>query len=273
MARDDVSTLALGALIALTLSPAFWPTGARASPEDRDEICAAYKGTSLWGQCTRAITHDCQDSALADPQCERWAQAWRDQTGDTEPPWLLKCGGGSSRCVFVTSSGHNGDLGGLAGADAICQGLADSSGSLAAHGTYKAWLSAAGTGNSAAERLAHATVPYKRVDGSTVADDWADLTDGSLDHPINITEGGDTFVCSGVGPFSNGCVWTSTEPDGSARITDLNPLYDSCGTWTNSTDDAVGWLGWPAEVSVLWTHWAQGPFACDQQLRLYCVQQ
>jgi len=48
----------------------------------------------------------------------------------------LRGAGGDVRrdvqCVFVTSTTHNGNLGGLAGADAICQARAEAAGSLAA---------------------------------------------------------------------------------------------------------------------------------------------
>src|SRR6185312_9164199 len=56
--------------------------------------------------------------------------------------------------VFLTSGRFTGDLGGLAGADALCQGAA-SNGQLA--GTFKAWLS--DDLASAASRFTHATVP------------------------------------------------------------------------------------------------------------------
>ena len=64
------------------------------------------------------------------------------------------------------------------GGDAICNARAAEAG---LPGAYEAWLSIGGTGNSAAERLNQAAVPYKLVDGSTVANDFADLTtcDGS----------------------------------------------------------------------------------------------
>ena len=39
------------------------------------------------------------------------------------------CGGGASKCVFLSSTNQNGNLGGLTGADRICQNLADADGS------------------------------------------------------------------------------------------------------------------------------------------------
>lgn len=89
------------------------------------------------------------------------------------------------KTVFITSQVFNGNLGGLAGADAKCQQLATAAG---LGGTYKAWLSDSTT--DARDRLTHATVPYRLVDGTTVANDFTDLTDGSLDAPINRAENG-----------------------------------------------------------------------------------
>ena len=40
------------------------------------------------------------------------------------------------KTIFVTSTVHTGVLGGLAGADAICQGLADAAGSIVPEGEY-----------------------------------------------------------------------------------------------------------------------------------------
>ena len=100
------------------------------------------------------------------------------------------CGGETSRCMFVTSSRHRGNLGGLAGADAICNVRATEAG-LPGAGSYMAWLSAGGV--SPSSRFTRAAVPYKEVDGTTIADDWNDLTNGDpscLDATITLTEGG-----------------------------------------------------------------------------------
>jgi hypothetical protein len=67
-----------------------WITSATAQNEfndQRDQICAGYRGTSLWGECTRAVAHDCQDETLSRPQCDQWEQQWEATTG-TMPPWL-----------------------------------------------------------------------------------------------------------------------------------------------------------------------------------------
>ena len=175
----------------------------------------------------------------------------------------LLCGDETSKCVFVTNTLHDGDLGSLAGGDEICQDLAE--GSLAAPGTYKAWLSIGQTGNSAAERLTQGAVPYKLVDGTTVANDFADLTtcDGSggacLLHPIDLTE-------TGAGPV-DAEVWTATGATGMREGGD-------CGGWTVvAEEDVLGSFGLSSAVDANWTLVSNGEAPCSEDRRLYCFQQ
>jgi hypothetical protein len=115
----------------------------------------------------------------------------------------------------VSSSTQNGNLTGLFGADDLCQGLANAAG---LPGVYMAWLSDA-TG-SPTSRFTRATVPYVRVDGLSVADNWTDLTDNRLKRPINMTEKGQV---SGA-PTR---VWTSTNSLGDVLP---HPRQD-CENW------------------------------------------
>jgi hypothetical protein len=104
--------------------------------------------------------------------------------------------------VFVTSTTSSGDLGGLAGADATCQQLADGEG---LGGTWIAWLSIAGV--DAISRLV-GNGPFVRADNSaTIAEDRAQLTSGTLFNEIERTESGDIVP---------GTAWTGTDPDGTA---------------------------------------------------------
>ena len=171
------------------------------------------------------------------------------------------CGDGS-KCVFVSSTLHAGNLGGLTGGDAICNARAAAAG---LPGAYEAWLSIGGTGNSAAERLTQAAVPYKLVDGSTVANDFADLTtcDGSggtcLQHPIDLTE-------TGAGPV-DAEVWTAT------GVTGMREGGD-CGGWDMSDEeDVLGSFGLSSAVDASWTLVSDGEAPCSEDRRLYCFQQ
>jgi hypothetical protein len=159
--------------------------------------------------------------------------------------------------AFVTSSLHDGDLNGLAGADQRCQLHAD----LAATplpGSYKAWLGDAT--ESPATRFRRSAHGYQRVDGVTIADDWADLTDGTLDNPINKTE------LNAVPQGGQGRVWTNTEANGGQSFS-----FAECGNW-ESNGSQTGRFGLHASTDPTWTAlgFAQG---CGFSAALYCFQQ
>ena len=90
--------------------------------------------------------------------------------------------------VFVSSTTHSGNLGGLSGADTTCQNLANAAG---LPGTYRAWLS--DNTQSPSTRFATSTGAYALVNGVTIAASWTDLTDGTLASPITVTELGGAF--------------------------------------------------------------------------------
>jgi hypothetical protein len=77
------------------------------------------------------------------------------------------------KTIFVTSMTYTGDLGGLAGADIICQGLADAPGSIVPEGEYVALLSTDNVPASA--RITPSSGPYIRPDGVPVAASFAAL--------------------------------------------------------------------------------------------------
>jgi hypothetical protein len=170
----------------------------------------------------------------------------------------LDASGACWKLVFITSTTYaTGNLNGLAGADAICQALA---GAAALPGTFKAWLSTATI--SAASRLTHSTRPYKLVDGTPVANNWTDLTDGSLSVSIHETESGASV--------SSRFIWTNTAIDGSGLT------YDCLG-WTSSSSSALGDVGGSGDTTAFWTN--RAPYYCDGSLfgttprALYCFQQ
>jgi hypothetical protein len=171
----------------------------------------------------------------------------------------LLCGDSDSRCVFVTSSVHEGDFGGLAQGDAICNARASEAG---LPGTYKAWLSTPGAGNSAAERFTQSVVPYKLVDGALVANDFADLTSCvlvpplfCLQHGINVTEDADMV--------GQALVWTGTQEHGGASAF-------TCGAWDDVA--SAGLSGLSDTPRDLWTI-GGGAIQCLATAHLYCFQQ
>ena len=161
------------------------------------------------------------------------------------------------RKVFATSTSFNGDLGGIAGANALCQSLADAAG---LGGQFLAWLS--DTSSSPASRFDRLG-SFQLVDGTTVADDWADLTDGTIDHAISLDEYGNSVT---------GFAWTDTRTEGT-----LAQAAASCQNWTSSsppvTPPIPPPLGYRGDVTSTseWTL-SGGLQGCDTTNRLYCFE-
>jgi len=57
-------------------------------------------------------------------------------------------------------------------------------------GTYKAWVSTNQANGTPATRFTQSATPYVLVNGTKIANNWADLIDGTLLAPINRTETG-----------------------------------------------------------------------------------
>ena len=170
---------------------------------------------------------------------------------------------GRDRVVFVTGAVYSGDqLGGLAGADAICRSAAQKAG-LANPLTFKAWLSDRDT--DAVARLFHGKGRYLRVDDQLVAADFDDLLDGQLANPIMITQTEQVY--------KNG-VWTGTRPDGTHAIG-----ADHCKDWTIADlfdPQNGGYYGYAQSYDQRWTFEPNvniNPGPCTGDLALYCVEQ
>jgi hypothetical protein len=165
---------------------------------------------------------------------------------------------GGSCLVFVTSTLHNGNLGGLAGADRICQARADAAG---LPGTFKAWLS--DSTQAARARLTHAAVPYVLVEGTQVAAHWADLVDGTRAAPIQRNEKGDPETCCGV--------WTGTSAAGTA-------ISPQCLDWTYESHctlrECHGTIGDMNDTTSFWSrkHF-DAVVTCFIHQHLYCFEQ
>ena len=163
------------------------------------------------------------------------------------------------RTVFITNAVRQGDFGSLAAADSLCQSEANAAG---IPGTYRAWLSESlesGTPSSPATTFDTTVGPYVRVDGAVVADDWADLTDGTLNVPINVSSSGATVA--------SGYVWTGTLIDGTAASTASG---STCDEWTNAGADAH--VGAAPATDSAWTNLSFDS-GCGSLWRLYCFQQ
>jgi len=138
---------------------------------------------------------------------------------------------GNGTRVFITDSTWNGNLGGVAGADAKCQDEADAIAKYSG-GTYKAWL---GAGSSyPSTTFVHSTTPYKNYEAGhgwrTVASDWTGLTTQDLLHPVYYTP---------TDQLTDGSALSDVNQQGSAAGTPVwyNPashVGGNCGGWTSS---------------------------------------
>lgn len=162
------------------------------------------------------------------------------------------CGLDTSGCddgvrrVFVTSGSTTGVFGGVAGGDTICQAHADAAG---LGGTWTAWLSDDDT--DAASRITDAR--YERIDGVLVADGLADLTDGTLEAAIEVTEIG--------GPVPSRYVWTGTRWQGTRASR-------TCEEWS-----PLGFAGHAGRTDRLDRHWTESSGdPCDERYALFCFE-
>lgn len=154
--------------------------------------------------------------------------------------------------VFVSSHTNNGNMGGLSGADQICQDNATTAG---LGGTWKAWLSDSTT--SASDRLYHSPSPYVLINCTRIADNWDDLTDGDIQNPINLYENGGTFADTGA--------FTYTNASGSALVSGSH-----CSDWTSSAASGAE-IGDPTTTTSGWSHFASG--FCNTNQNIYCFEQ
>lgn len=154
--------------------------------------------------------------------------------------------------VFVSSDSYAATFGGLSGADAKCQALADTA---KLGGSYKAWLSDSKV--SASSRFTHPVVDYVLTDGTLVAKGWVGLTSGSLLHKINTTESGTASVLL--------CTWTHTTTTGASQPT------APCGDWAFATSAYGSGLGNIGYSDAMWTQWAT--LSCSYKCSFYCMEQ
>jgi hypothetical protein len=177
----------------------------------------------------------------------------------------------NGKLVFVSSQRHAGDFGGVIGADSFCQNLASIAG---LSGTFKAWLSESTYVSSPVGRFIQSSIPYTLVDGTTIANDWSDLTDGSIQNPINIDEYGNASIAS--------MVYSFTQIDGSPGLfgSSTSSCYGddcNCNNWTNpngqgspTPGSAVGQTGITTDD---WTDYSFGNFCGPSGYPVYCFEQ
>ncbi len=164
----------------------------------------------------------------------------------------------NGKTIFVTSATFDSNLGGLTGADDKCQAESDGPASIVPSGTYLAWLSDGV--DSPDTRFTKSSHPYVLPDGTKIAEDFTDLTDGSILHTINMDPTGKSF---GSERF-----WTGTNPDGTTAQS-----FVTCDGWTaDPLTSFKGMAGNRTHTTILWsTRYPR--IGCARMLRLACFQQ
>jgi hypothetical protein len=152
---------------------------------------------------------------------------------------------GTFNIAFVTSTTHNGNLGGLAGADTICTGRATAAG---LPGTYVAWLSTSTV--DAVSRLAGAR-GFVRPDGQPFADQPSEIGANQIFNNLHLDESGNDV--------GTDVVWTGTTSDGTASA-------NTCSDWGLASGN--GRSGSSEGGPAAWTDTANTN--CSQPHRLYC---
>ena len=185
----------------------------------------------------------------------------KDSTWSHDP--LLRASVRYSRHAFLTSRSGTGDLsswqdaGGnsqVAAGDAICQAHAARA-RLMFPQSYKAWLS---TRHTDARDRFEFDGPWYRTDGVRIAKSMMDLTDGTLEAPIQLSAGGGLEV-----DFA--WVWTGSTVLGTWNL-------DDCDNWSSSAIGVASSPGVSAFASLRWSQDPIGGLGCGMNsLRLYCL--
>lgn len=164
------------------------------------------------------------------------------EAGTGEPGGPLK--------AFVSSTLTTGNIGGLTGADDLCNKAAAAAG---LPGKYTAWLST--TTVDAIDRIT-ANGPWHLVNGTEVAKDKADLVKGTLAKRFDKDEKGNTP------PPEEDRVWTGTGPNGRFSSSD-------CNGWGGT--GGKGLVGEAEQTNGGWTSLVEE--SCTEVNRVYCLQQ
>ncbi len=158
--------------------------------------------------------------------------------------------------IFVTSTTYAaGALGGLAGADAICQMRATDAGLT---GTYRAWLSTNGTGATNAITRLGTSRGWVRPDGKPFIDTTTDLANGRLMYPPRVDEFGVDLGSRDV--------LTNTAADGTLATT----ANTCCANYTSTTSSDAALGGSSSAGETLFT--AYFGLQCNEPANLYCFE-
>ena len=158
--------------------------------------------------------------------------------------------------IFITQETFQGNLGGLAGADATCSAAANAA-SLG--GSWKAWLSTSSV--DAIDRIDDVG-PWYDLSGAEIFSDKANLTESPV-AALWRDEHGESLASDRI--------WTGTG-FGGKYIEDLGPGSKPCADWTTAAQGETAKIGQVGRKDgAAWTAYAGT--TCDQQAHLICFEQ
>lgn len=158
--------------------------------------------------------------------------------------------------ISLYSAGtHDGDLGGRSGADSICSSNKPGGDS---HANVRALISV-GSGDAISDMPSNYSVPTGIViqseSASTIANNWADLVDGSISA---------TLLATGV-TMSPTNWWSGTDNTGTLTSS-------TCSGWTDSTSGVSGTSGFTGDTSNWFAHSPTPTDTCDTATNiLLCI--
>ncbi len=221
--------------------------------------------SAVYAQETRVVViplggYDVSSCILTSGSCQNGAATLLCPDGEQKIPCDVdSCSDGncSTKRVFLTSQTYTAALGGLDGADATSQSLAEGAG---LRGTYKAWLSSS-TESPQTRFVRHSDV-LMRIDDAKIADSYADLISGSaLDNPICVDESGNDLCEVALLVFTNTDISGNLDDNSSRRV---------CGDWTRMNFDSF----FAAGLSNSTSGWTSGTRnECLDKAHLYCFEQ
>jgi len=167
----------------------------------------------------------------------------------------------------------DGNLGGVTGADALCQAAADAEGIGGEDAIYFAWLST--NSNDDPESRFNKNVGWvnyydwvnaitnSSYDQTMIATSWADLTDGQIG--LGGVPAQNNFTLINGGLMGNVHVWTSVNTGGTVGGA-------NCNGWTSSASSVTGATGSRNSGTNGWTVFSVAR-TCDQDTHVYCFEQ
>jgi len=93
---------------------------------------------------------------------------------------------------------------------------------------YAVWLADDVNGSPDTRFVKSFAQPYVRTDNKLVANDWTDLTNGSIANPLNIDQNGNPVLATG-GISAN--VRSHVRTNGAKDVGEAN----DCGNWTSTS--------------------------------------